>query len=89
MGFGKTGTSLARFLVKHGAIVTISDHKSEAELSHYLEQIENLPVKLELEGHNPKTSLEKDYVILSPGVPSHLKIFEYIRGQWSGGDRGI
>ena len=80
-GLARTGVALARFLVKHGAEVTISDHKSRAELTRYLEQIEDLPLTLELEGHNPKTFLNKDYVVLSPGVPSHLKLFEYAASQ--------
>ncbi len=81
VGLAKTGVSLARFLVKYGAQVTISDHKSSAELARYLEQVEDLPLKLELEGHNPKSFLNKNYVILSPGVPSHLKLFEYVKAQ--------
>ena len=81
VGLAQTGVSLARFLVKHGAQVTISDHKSEAELARYLEQVKDLPLQLELEGHTPKNFLNKDYVILSPGVPSHLKLFEYIKTQ--------
>ncbi len=81
VGLAKTGVSLARFLVKHGAQVTISDHKSEAELTRYLEQVEDLPLHLELEGHSPKHFLDKHCVILSPGVPSHLKLFEYIKMQ--------
>ena len=81
VGLAKTGVSLARFLVKYGAKVTISDHKSPAELARYLEQVEDLPLQLELEGHSPKHFLNKDHVILSPGVPSHLKLFEYIKVQ--------
>lgn len=81
VGLAKTGVSLARFLVKYGAQVTISDHKSEAELAYYLEQVEDLSLQLELEGHNPKSFLKKDYIILSPGVPSHLKLFEYVKTQ--------
>ena len=79
IGLGKTGISLAKFLVKHSAEVLISDHKSEAELSSSLERIQGLNVKFELEGHNPKSLIQQDYVILSPGVPTHLKIFDYIR----------
>ena len=79
VGLAQTGVSLARFLIKYGAQVTISDHKSEAELARYLEQVEDLSIQLELEGHTLKSFLKKDYVILSPGVPSHLKLFEYIR----------
>ena len=81
VGLAQTGVSLAHFLSKHGAQVTINDQKSEAELAHYLEQVEDLPLKLELEGHTLKSFLNKDYVILSPGVPSHLKLFEYVKAQ--------
>jgi len=81
VGLAKTGVALAHLLVKYGAKVTISDHKSEAELARYLEQVEDLPLTLALEGHSPKSFLNNDYVILSPGVPSHLKLFEYIKMQ--------
>jgi len=81
IGLGQTGIALAKFLIKHDAEVLISDHKSEAELSSALETIQGLDLKFELEGHNPKTLIQQDYVILSPGVPSHLKIFDYIRNQ--------
>ena len=78
VGLGKTGIALARFLLKCGAEVLISDHKSEAELSSSLEAVQDLSLKFELEGHNPKTLIQQDYVILSPGVPFHLKLFNYI-----------
>ena len=81
VGLAKTGVSLARFLVKYGAQVTISDHKSSAELTRYLEQVDGLPLQLELEGHSPKHFLGQQHVILSPGVPSHLKLFEYLKMQ--------
>ena len=79
IGLGKTGVALSRFLLKHGAEVLISDHKSEAELSSSLEETQGLPLKFELEGHNPKSLIQQDYVILSPGVPFHLKLFDYIK----------
>jgi UDP-N-acetylmuramoylalanine--D-glutamate ligase len=81
VGLAKTGVSLARFLNRHGALVTISDHKSKAELSGHLEQLEGLQVTLELGGHTPKTFLNQDLIVLSPGVPPHLKIFDYARSQ--------
>src|SRR5262249_28301984 len=62
--------------------VTISDHKSKAELSGHLEALDGLNnVTLELGGHTPKTFLNQDLIILSPGVPPHLKIFDYARSQ--------
>jgi UDP-N-acetylmuramoylalanine--D-glutamate ligase len=81
VGLGKTGSSLARFLYENGAQVTVTDHKSRPELSAQLEQMGDLPIKFELGSHSPKTFLSQDLVILSPGVSSSLKIFEYARTQ--------
>ena len=81
VGLGRTGIALARFLCRHKAQVTISDHKSEAELSDSLKKISGLNVALQLEGHVPSTFLEQDAVIISPGVSSNIKLFEHIRGQ--------
>lgn len=81
VGLGKTGVSLAKFLTAHGAQVTLTDHKSKPELSNQLELLGDVPVRLELGGHSPKTFLNQDLVILSPGVPSNLKIFDYARSQ--------
>lgn len=61
--------------------MTVSDHKSKAELLNHLEKLEGIPIKLELGGHTPKTFLAQDLIILSPGVPPHLKIFEYAKNQ--------
>ena len=79
IGLGETGIALGKFLLQQGAQVLMSDHKSEAELSSELEQVQDLDFQFELEGHNPKTLIQQDYVILSPGVPSHLKLFQYIQ----------
>jgi len=82
VGLGKTGVSLAKFLTKYEANVTITDHKSKPELSAQLDQLEGYTnIKFELGSHSPKTFLSQDLVILSPGVASHLKIFEYARQQ--------
>jgi UDP-N-acetylmuramoylalanine--D-glutamate ligase len=81
VGLGKTGASLAHFLTEHGAQVTVTDHKSKPELAAQLEQMGSLPIKFELGGHSPKTFVQQDLVILSPGIPTHLKIFEYARSQ--------
>lgn len=81
VGLGRTGVSLLKFLVQHNAQVTVTDHKSKPELSAQLEQLDGLPIKFELGSHSPKTFLQQDLVILSPGVPSSLKIFDYARSQ--------
>ncbi|MCB0378789.1 MAG: UDP-N-acetylmuramoyl-L-alanine--D-glutamate ligase [Bdellovibrionales bacterium] len=79
VGLGRTGVSLARFLSEHKAKVTITDHKSRAELHNALEQISDLEVDFDLGGHTPKKFLEQDLIVLSPGVSPFLKIFDYAR----------
>ena len=79
VGLARTGVSLVKFLSKQGAQVSVSDHKSKAELVHYLEKIEGLDVELDLGGHTPKKFLEQDLIVLSPGVPPNLKIFDYVK----------
>jgi UDP-N-acetylmuramoylalanine--D-glutamate ligase len=81
VGMARSGVSVARFCLENGAEVTLSDHKSRAELSSALEQIDGLDIKLDLGGHSPKVFLAQDLIILSPGVPPGLKIFEYARSQ--------
>lgn len=79
VGLARTGVSLVRFLAESGAKVTISDHKSKAELSTHLEQMEDLQIEFDLGGHTPKKFIEQNLIILSPGVSPQLKIFDYAR----------
>ena len=81
VGLANTGVSLSKLLVKLGAEVTVSDHKSKAELSNHLEKMEGVDVKYDLGGHTPKIFLQQDLIILSPGISPSLKIFEYARNQ--------
>lgn len=81
VGLGKTGVALSHFLCQAGAQVTVTDHKSKPELSAQLELLGDLPIKFELGSHSPKTFVQQDLVVLSPGVPSNLKIFDYARSQ--------
>lgn len=79
VGLSKTGVSMSKFLAGIGAEVTVSDHKSAAELADSLEQIESLNIHYDLGGHTPKAMLAQDLIILSPGVSPELKIFDYAR----------
>lgn len=79
VGLAKTGVALAKFLCEVGAEVSISDHKSIAELSDFLEEIEHLDIHYDLGGHTPKAMLAQEMIILSPGVSPGLQIFHYAR----------
>jgi UDP-N-acetylmuramoylalanine--D-glutamate ligase len=79
VGLARSGVSMVHFLAENGCQVTVSDHKSKAELSPALEQIDGLGVQYDLGGHTPKVFLQQDLIVLSPGVPPNLKIFDYAR----------
>lgn len=79
VGMGRTGVAAAKYLHSKGALVTLSDHKSKAELADYLELMEGVDVNYDLGGHTPKLFLEQDVVMLSPGISAQLKIFDYAR----------
>lgn len=79
VGLARSGVSMVHFLTECGAQVTVSDHKSKAELAPALEQIDALGVQYDLGGHTPKVFLQQDLIVLSPGVPPNLKIFDYAR----------
>lgn len=81
VGLARSGVSMVHFLVENGAQVTVSDHKSKAELAPALEQIDGLNIQYDLGGHTPKVFLQQDFIVLSPGVPPNLKIFDYARSQ--------
>jgi UDP-N-acetylmuramoylalanine--D-glutamate ligase len=48
LGFARSGIALARFLVDHGAAVTIYDGRPTEELGPAIEQLEGRPVRLAL-----------------------------------------
>ena len=79
VGLAKTGVALAKFLCEAEAEVSVSDHKSVAELPDALEEIEDLNIHYDLGGHTPKAMLAQEMIILSPGVSPGLQIFHYAR----------
>lgn len=78
LGIARQGTALARYLVAHGARVTLSDLKPREQLD--LRLLADLPgVDFALGGH-PLTLLDGcDVLCLSGGVPSDLPIVQEAR----------
>jgi len=77
LGIARQGTALARYLVAHGARVTLSDVKPREQLD--LQPVADLPVDLVLGGH-PLTLLDAcDVLCLSGGVPGDLPIVQEAR----------
>jgi len=69
LGLARTGVETARFLVKEGAEVTVSDCKSGAELKGALEHFSGLPVRSFLGGENVAWLDGIEMLVPSPGVP--------------------
>ncbi len=72
MGLGTRagGVGVARFFVEQGAIVTITDGKTEGELTGPLAELQGLPVQLALGGHQDRhfTTEGADLVVRNPAV---------------------
>jgi UDP-N-acetylmuramoylalanine--D-glutamate ligase len=69
VGLGRTGEAAARFLLKRGARVVISETKTAAELGPAASAWAGRGAVLEAGGHNLSSFLAADLIIPSPGVP--------------------
>jgi UDP-N-acetylmuramoylalanine--D-glutamate ligase len=76
LGLGRQGTALARWLVRQGAEVTVSDRQPAERLGRFLQVLEGLPVRYVL-GDHPLSLLEGcDLLCLSGGVPLDIPIVQ-------------
>jgi UDP-N-acetylmuramoylalanine--D-glutamate ligase len=69
VGFGRTGESLARFLLKQKAKTKVSEKKKLEELSQNIDSWREKGLEFECGGHNLASFLEADLIVVSPGVP--------------------
>jgi UDP-N-acetylmuramoylalanine--D-glutamate ligase len=70
VGLAQTGIAVAKFCVKRGARVVVTDAKPADKLADQLKQLEGVPVRFELGGLDLTTFLAAELVVMSPGVPS-------------------
>lgn len=70
LGLARTGTETARFLVRQGAEVRVSDRKEEKELQSEIEALSGLPIRLFLGSEQTSWLAGLDTLIPSPGVPA-------------------
>jgi UDP-N-acetylmuramoylalanine--D-glutamate ligase len=71
MGLGLLGRGLLDtvFLAQSGADVTVTDLKDASQLASPLKQLEGLPIKLKLGGHDPEDFIKADMILRNADVP--------------------
>jgi UDP-N-acetylmuramoylalanine--D-glutamate ligase len=79
VGLARTGEVVSLFAAGYGATVTATDEKPESALAATAQKLRAVGVRLELGGHTPEAYLEKDLVVVSPGVPSNLPLLAAAR----------
>ncbi len=79
VGLGKSGVASALFLETHGARVTVSDSKPEAELRDEILLLLDHGVTVETGGHGDRTFRGQDLIVVSPGVPFDAPQLEQAR----------
>ncbi|HVX94832.1 MAG TPA: UDP-N-acetylmuramoyl-L-alanine--D-glutamate ligase, partial [Polyangia bacterium] len=68
VGLGRSGTAVAILCAARGASVTVTDKRGADVLGPALSELPR-NIKVEIGGHQARTFLETDLIVLSPGVP--------------------
>lgn len=78
MGLGVLGggVATANWLLKQGALLTITDLKDREYLKDSIEKLKNLDIKFVLGRHDEKDFLETDILIINPDVPATNPLVE-------------
>lgn len=79
VGLARTGVALARFLVRAGARVTITDMAPAGALAEMRAHLQGLPLTEELGVPEPADLAQYDLILPSPGVPPELPWLEAAR----------
>ena len=76
MGYALTGKSVAKFLLNHGAHVTINDQGDLSQDSS-LAQMQALGARVVDKGH-PLSLLDQtfDFIVKNPGIPYHIEFIQ-------------
>lgn len=72
-GLGRTGVSVAHFLQRNGAHVTVTDSSTNGELEARAGDLGRMGIRVELGSHNRYTFENAGLIVLSPGVPDTIE----------------
>ncbi len=78
-GMAKSGLAVASLLKKFGADVFVTELKEDLELEK--DRLKKLNIDWEIGGHTQKALEGKDFIVLSPGVPTDLPLLKRAQDQ--------
>ncbi len=79
LGLFGGGATVARFLARRGAHVTVTDLRREAELAPALRSLSDLPLRFVLGEHREEDFARTDLVVANPAVPPHSPYLQAAR----------
>jgi UDP-N-acetylmuramoylalanine--D-glutamate ligase len=82
VGLGVSGLAAARLLHSQGWDVACSDQRSSSALNEVLQNLSDVGIsEIETGGHSEKFFLDRDLIVVSPGVPLTLPFFAGARSR--------
>jgi len=69
VGLARSGRVVSKVLAQHGAEVTVTDVRPTSAFGSDLRELTTLKIGLELGRHRESSFLDKDFIVVSPGVP--------------------
>ena len=80
LGFSTTGIASAKYFVKQNALVYISEfNKMQEKNKALVEELKNLGIEIEFEGHSENFINNSDFCILSPSIPTDAPILAKLK----------
>ncbi len=74
LGMARSGLACAKLLKEIGAEVFVSEIKREEPLTSEINQLKELNIDFETGGHTSRAILDKDFIVVSPGIPLDIPI---------------
>ncbi|HDH87140.1 MAG: UDP-N-acetylmuramoyl-L-alanine--D-glutamate ligase [Deltaproteobacteria bacterium] len=82
VGLGESGLAAAKWLVRQGSQVTVSEVRKKADFNKdVVADLLRSGVKLEFGGHRIKSFLESDLIVVSPGISLDIRPLSQARDQ--------
>jgi UDP-N-acetylmuramoylalanine--D-glutamate ligase len=79
LGLHGGGLSVAKFLAKKGAKVTVTDLKTKTQLEPSIKKLKRFKIKYVLGKHNKSDFKNTDMIIQNPGVPGNSEYLQIAR----------